>query len=174
MTALSSFLARQTGALLANAVRSVEDLDAEQTNFRPHENTNSLGFEAWHIARTTDNIIHFVFERQPPVWMAQNLFEKWNLPKVDQGTGMAPDDAHALKFPDGAALASYCKAVSEAVVPRIEAMTDDYLGEVLAIKPFGEMKRADMIGQVIISHGNMHVGQMAPGRTMLGMPGLGF
>ncbi len=171
---LSDFLAKYTGRLLGEAARAVEDLDGEQTNFRPHAETNAVGFEAWHVARTTDNIIHFVFERATPVWLTGGYHEKWGLPKVDQGTGMDPNDAHALHFPAGTELATYIKAVSEAVVPRISAMSPAYLGELMQIRPFGEMERADIIGQVVISHGNLHVGQIATSRAMLGKPGMGF
>jgi hypothetical protein len=173
-TALSEFLSKYTARLLSEAVRSVEDLNEEEANFRPHENTNAMAFEAWHVARTADNIVHFVFEREQPVWMAQGFVEKWGLPKVDQGTGMAADDAHALKFPSGEEMATYINAVSEAIVPKIAAMSGDYLDETMQIKPFGEMKRADILGQIVISHGNLHIGQMAAGRTMLGKPGMGF
>ncbi|MCA9826406.1 MAG: DinB family protein [Dehalococcoidia bacterium] len=172
--ALSDFLARYTQRLLSESVRSVEDLNEEEVNFRPHENTNAVGFEAWHVARTADNLIHFAFARETPVWIAQGFVERWGLPKVDQGTGMDPNDAHGLKFPAGSELATYIKAVSEAIIPKIRAMSDAYLDETIPIKPFGEMKRADIIGQVIISHGNLHIGQMAAGRTMLGKPGMGF
>jgi uncharacterized damage-inducible protein DinB len=171
---LQSYLARYTRALLTGTANALRDLAQEDLQFRPGGDSNSLGFEAWHIARTADNLVHFAFERQQPVWLQQGLDQAWGLPKVDQGTGMAPETAYALRFPEPAKLAGYAEAVRDAIVPRIEAMTDEYLATKITIRPNGEMPRADIIGQVIINHGNNHLGMISTARSLLGKPGLGF
>ena len=166
--------AKNTERLLAGLARLADDLTAEEVQHRTHENTNSIGFEIWHVARTADNLVNFAFERKQPVWISQNLFEQWNLPKVAQGTGMSADDAYALRFPDGASLAKYCREVSASIVPQIRAMSDEYLDETMTIQPQGEMKKGDIINQVIINHGNNHLGAANVGITALGKPGIGF
>jgi uncharacterized damage-inducible protein DinB len=171
---LSDYLAEHTRGVLNQTARAVEDLTEEEVHFRPGENCNSIAFDAWHIARTADNLVHFAFEREQPVWLQQDLAEAWDLPKVDQGTGMAPEDAYALRFPEGSALAKYARDVADAIVPRIEAMSDDYLTTTTMIRPQGELPRHGIIGQVIINHGNNHVGQMNLALTLLGKPGLGI
>jgi hypothetical protein len=170
----SGNLAQNTERLLAGLARLAEDLTADEVQHRTHDNTNSIGFDIWHVARTADNLINFAFERKPPVWMAQNLFEQWNLPKVAQGTGMPAEDAHALRFPDGASLAKYCLDVSASIVPQIRAMSDEYLDQTMTIQPQGEMAKGEIIGQVIINHGNNHLGAANVGVTALGKPGMGF
>ena len=171
---MAAFLAKHTRNLLNTTARSIEDLDLEELHFRAHAEMNSIAFEAWHIARTADNLVHFAFERAQPVWLQQGLNEAWNLPKADQGTGMNSATAFGLRFPEAKLLAQYARDVAEAVGPRIEAMSDEYLATVTTLRPLGEMPRTDAIAQIIIIHGNNHIGQMNLARTMQGKPGLGF
>ena len=171
---MSAHLAEFTRRLLNGTARAIEDLTVDELHFRPHDDTNSIGFDAWHIARTADNLIHFAFERDQPVWLQQGLHEAWKLPKVDQGTGMDPAEAHDLRFPEAGLLGGYVGDVSEAIVPRIEAMDDEYLQTLTKIRPQGELPRLDIIGQVIIAHGNNHLGQINLARTLQGKEGLGF
>ena len=171
---VQEYLAGHVQNALDLTARAIEDLTQEELHFRPGENCNSIGFDAWHIARTADNIVHFAFEREQPMWLQQELDEARGLPKAEQGTGMAPEDAYALRFPEPAALAGYCHDVADAIVPRIEQMTDEYLLIPTVIRPEGERPRYQIIGQVIVNHGNNHIGQLDLARTLLGKPGLGI
>ncbi len=96
-----------------------------------------------------NNLIHFAFAREQPVWLQQGLNTAWGLPKADQGTGMDPDEAHGLHFPAGDALAKYCRDVAAAIGPQIEAMSDEDLQSRLMIKPQGDMPRYAIIAQII-------------------------
>ncbi|MEE8421678.1 MAG: DinB family protein [Dehalococcoidia bacterium] len=171
---VQDYLGGYVRGALTQTARAIQDLTQEELHFRPGENCNSIGFDAWHIARTADNLIHFAFEREQPVWLQQGLDEAWGLPKVDQGTGMAPEDAYALRFPEPSTLAGYCNDVADAIVPRIEQMTDEYLMTPTMIRPQGELPRYQIIGQVIVNHGNNHIGQLNLALTLLGKPGLGI
>lgn len=171
---LAPFLAKYTQRLLSTTARSIEDLSLEELHFRAHAEMNSIGFEAWHIARTADNLVHFAFEREQPVWLQQGLDKAWNLPKADQGTGMEGATAHDLRFPEAKLLAQYARDVAAAIGPKIEAMSAEYLATPTTIRPQGEMARTDIIAQVIIIHGNNHLGQVNLSRTLQGKPGLGF
>lgn len=171
---MAAFLAKYTQRLLNTTARAIEDLSSDELHYQAHADMNSIGFEAWHVARTADNLVHFAFERQQPVWLQQGLDKAWDLPKADQGTGMEGETAHQLRFPEAKLLAQYARDVAAAVVPRIEAMTDEYLATTTTIKPQGEMARADIIAQVIIIHGNNHLGQVNLSRTLQGKTGLGF
>lgn len=170
---LQSYQARYVGQLLESTARSIEGLSEELIHFRPDGPCNSIGFDAWHIARTADNLIHFAFAREMPVWLQQGLNDAWNLPKADQGTGMTPEEAYALKFPAADLLAKYARDVSAAVVPKIEGYSDEYLEERIDIKPNGNLARYEIIGQVIINHGNNHYGMINMSLTQAGEPGLG-
>ena len=169
-----AYLVHFSDRVLNGLVQGIEDLTLDELHFRPHEHCNSVAFDAWHIFRTADNIVHFVFEREQPLWLQQGLDEQWGLPKVAQGTGMEPEEAHALRFPEAERLAQYGHDVRDAVRSRVEAMSDEYLQTVNRVVPWGEITRLEAIGQTIISHGNGHLGQIDLARTMLDRPGLGI
>ena len=64
--------------------------------------------------------------------------------------------------------------MGEAIVPKIRSMTTDYLLEEMYIRPNGDLSKYQIIGQVIINHGNNHYGQINMMLTMMGKPGLGI
>lgn len=166
--------ARLVERVLDYCDRAVAGLSQEQLCDTRGGLTNSIGFDTWHVVRTTDNITHFVFEREQPVWVAQGFFEKWELPRVDQGTAMDPKDAYALRFPPPAEFSRYTAAVRDAVVPRIAAMTVEYLSQLQRIRPWGDIPRMEAIGHGLIGHGNGHLGRASYARTLLGLEGLPY
>jgi hypothetical protein len=153
---------------------ALDGLKPEQINDTRDGLTNSLGFDVWHVVRTVDNIVHFVFEREMPVWVSGRYFEAWGLPRVDQGTGMDANDAYGLVFPGPDQFNQYTRAVAEAVVPRVAAMDMDYLATVQQIRPWGDVPRMEAIGHGLIGHGNGHLGRASYVRTLNGLPGLPF
>ncbi|GAB4322047.1 MAG: hypothetical protein Kow0010_02620 [Dehalococcoidia bacterium] len=166
--------ARLVERVLDYCSMALDGLTVGQLNDTRGGLTNSIGFDVWHVARTVDNIIHFVFEREQPVWLREGFHEQWGLPKVDQGTGMDPASAYALRFPEPTEFDRYVVAVKEAVVPRIAAMSDAYLAETLFIRPWGEVPRMEAIGHGLIGHGNGHLGRASYARTLFGLPGLPY
>ena len=87
---------------------------------------------------------------------------------------MTPEEAYGLRFPDAKLLAQYSRDVSAAIIPKIEAMSDEYLSERMDIRPNGNLARWEIIGQVVINHGNNHYGEINMALTLLGKPGLGI
>ena len=154
---------------------AIKDLNDEQANFLPGGMTTSIGFNVWHVARTADNITNFVMQdRKPPLWLSSGYVERLGLPKVDQGTGMDPNDAYSMTFPEPAEFSRYTTAVHDAVVPRIAAMSDAYLAEVQTIRPWGPIPRMEAILHGLIGHGNGHLGRASFGRTLYGLEGLPY
>lgn len=166
-------LAQQVSRLLDNCRRSVEDLTPEELNHLPTERANSIGFDIWHTVRTIDNVLFFAFDREQPVWLTGGWDGRLQLPKVAQGTGMSDEDAHGLRF-EPASLAAYVEAVKAAVVPRIEAMSDAYLAEFVTVRPWTDLPRVEHIAQVLVAHGNGHVGRCSLARALLGKDDLGI
>lgn len=162
------------GKALNYSVRAVDGLTVEQLCDTHGGVTNSVGWDVWHVVRTIDNMIHFVFEREQPVWLQHAFHERWDLPRVDQGTGQDPGDAYSMRFPDATEFKTYIVAVADAVVPRIKAMDEAYLSTVLAIRPWGEIPRIEAIAYGLIMHGNGHLGRASMARTLWGLPGLGY
>ncbi len=171
---MQQYLALFSARALDGLVRAIEDLSREELHSRASARSNSIGWEAWHVFRSADNLLHFVFHREQPLWLVQGLDQAWGLPRVEQGTGMAPEVAHSLVFPEPSALAGYGRDVRAAVIPRIEAMSDDELQLRSLVRPWGEVTRQEAIGQVLISHGNGHLGQISTARELLGRNGAGI
>jgi DinB superfamily len=167
-------LSLQLDRLLENCGRAVDGLSLDEVRSTHGDRTNSAGFDVWHVSRTVDNVIHFVFERERPVWLTEGFYEAWGLPRVEQGTDMEPATAYALAFPEAAELKRYAEAVRAAVVPRVAAMSDAYLAEITRILPWGEIPRYRAIVQVLIGHGNAHLGRVELARALLGKEGLGI
>ena len=140
-----------------------------QVNFLPQGQTVSIGFNAWHVIRTADNITNFVLQdRKPPVWIEKGYAYRMGLPKVDQGTGMGLEEARALTF-DGAVLREYGEQVKAATLDFIKSVPLDTLEQVQAIRPLGEMPRWRVLRQVVMTHGFMHLGEINAYKGELGI-----
>jgi len=177
MASLQRFLADSIDELFLGSeglVAAIEDLTLEELHFRAHEDTNAIGFNAWHVFRTADNIVHFVLLRERPVWLQQGLDEAWGLPRNAQGTEMPAEEAHALRFPDTGALVAYGREVAAAIRPRIEGFSDEFLMETTPLRPFGEVTKLQAVGRSILTHGHDHLGQIDLARTLLGKRSLTF
>ncbi|MCK9495838.1 MAG: DinB family protein [Dehalococcoidia bacterium] len=167
-------LALHLDRLLENCRRSVEDLTLKQLNHQPSERAHSIGWDIWHVVRTVDNVVFFVFHRERPVWLRDGYEARFNLPKTAQGTGMTDEEARALRFPEPAEFAAYIDAVREAAPSRLRAMSDDEFAEITQLNPWGERSKADHAMQVLIAHGNGHLGRCSLARALLGKDDLGI
>jgi len=149
---------------------ALKGLSADQLNYLPDGRTVSIGFNAWHVYRTADNIVNFVMKREQPIWIRTGLVEKMGLPKVDQGTGMALDDARAIKINDGPLLLEYGNSVMGEVLDYLKDVPYSTLEEIQMIKPLGEMPKWRVFRQVVMTHGFMHLGEINALRGQLGLP----
>ena len=53
-------------------------------------------------------------------------------------------------------------------------MSDDELAEVTKVNPWGDRSKAEHILQVLIAHGNGHIGRCSLARALLGKDDLGI
>lgn len=171
---LQAQLSSVTGRVLLYSLRATRDLTVEQLCDTRGGVTNSIGWDVWHVVRTIDNIVHFVFDREQPVWLRDGFDVRFGLPKVAQGTGMTDEEARALRFPPPADFVPYIEAVRDVVVPRLAAMTDEYLAVPTTVRPWGEQPRAEHVMQVVVAHGNGHLGRCSLARALLGKDDLGI
>ena len=89
----------------------VGGLSDEQLQWKPEGYNNSIGFNLWHIARWSDNLIAEILKEYPElhldlgetkeIWEQKSLAEKWGLPPVlyPGGTGLSDEAAKGLVFP---------------------------------------------------------------------------
>ena len=75
---------------------SIADLTDEQILWRANEYGLPISFILWHYVRTEDNIVNFVLQGKPTVWLNGGWHERLSLHKAAQGTGMSLQDAQNL------------------------------------------------------------------------------
>ncbi len=170
---IQSELKRLHGALAV----ATRDLTPEQWHAVPgaNPNANHIAFEIWHYVRTEDNIVRFILQgRRPTVWMEGGWADRLKLPPMAQGTGMSAADAQALRLGDLDAFRQYIRDVY--------ASTDEYLANPdastfdapVTVKPLGEMPAIRALGQVCMTHGFTHLGEIELIRTLMDLkPAIG-
>ncbi|MSP22251.1 MAG: hypothetical protein EXR66_04445 [Dehalococcoidia bacterium] len=63
---IQQYMALFAACALDGMALAIDELTPEELHFRAAPSANSIGWEAWHLFRTADNIVHFVFNRERP------------------------------------------------------------------------------------------------------------
>ena len=172
MSTLAEFIHAELTRLHRGLDKALTDLTPEQLHTVPggHPKANTIAWGLWHYARTEDNVVRYVLqERRPPVWTEGGYAEKLGLPPVAQGTGMPTAEAQALRIKDVQLFTEYVK--------KVWASTDEFfakadaaqLDRTVTIKPLGEMEAIRALGQVCLTHGMIHFGEIELARTLVGV-----
>ncbi len=130
---------------------------------------NTIAWGLFHCVRTEDNVVRFVLQnRRPTVWGEGGYAERLGLPPVAQGTGMSVADAQALRIGDVAAFREYMQRVFASTDDLFKTAEPGFFEKVVTVKPLGDMPAVRALGQVVATHGMMHVGQMELIRALVG------
>ena len=157
---------------LQNALdEAMKGLSDEQAHWRPNDNGNHIAFIAWHYTRTVDNIVRFVFQRQPTVWMEGKWDERFGLDSKSQGTGMALEDAVALRIGDIPAFCAYMGQVWKESQAYLDTISDEDLPRSMTIRPLGEMTLEQVLGTTLLTHGYSHLGEIWLLKGLQGLQG---
>lgn len=155
---------------------AVSDLTPDQWHAVPAANprANTLAFELWHYARTEDNVVRFILQnRRPTVWAEGGWAERFGLPPVAQGTGMPAEEAQRLRIQDTDAFRRYMQAVWQSSESFLAQADEAQLERPVLVRPLGEMPAGRALGQVCVSHGFSHYGEIELCRTLLGLQPVG-
>jgi len=150
---------------------AVADLTQEQLHTVPagHPRANTIAFEIWHLVRTEDNVVRFVIQnRRPTVWAEGKYAERLGLPPVAQGTGMPVAEAQALRITDMSLFKEYMQKVWASTNELFAGADPAVLEKTVVLKPLGEMPAIRALGQVVLSHGMTHFGEIELSRTLVG------
>ena len=153
---------------------SVTDLSLDQLHWRANEHGCAIAFALWHYVRTEDNIIQFVLQRKPTVWLDGGWHDRFGLPKSAQGTGMSQEDAQALRLDPKEDFQQYMRDVWQATEAFLGDKDDEFLQKRITVKPLGEMAIEGAIGNMCLTHGFTHLGEIQHIRGLLGLQGMAY
>jgi hypothetical protein len=143
---------------------SLSDLTPEGWHYTGPGNTNNIAFLVWHCVRTEDNILRFILQGRAPLWNEGNWHERLGLPPRVQGTGMASNEARTFQIGDTGLFMQYAEEVWREFEDYLAAVPDGgaALSErIVTVKPLGEMRAIQAVGQVCITHCFTHFGEIA-------------
>ncbi|MFN0145220.1 MAG: DinB family protein [Dehalococcoidia bacterium] len=173
MTSEQDLLRTSLKSMHALLDKAVEGMTAEHFNFRPQEGGVSAFFSLWHYVRTEDNIVNWVVQHKPTVWLEGAYDAHFGLPKNSQGTGMTEAEANAVRVHDVAKWHEYQGKVWQATDAYLAGMSPaEFASRRVTIKPLPEMTLWDGLFGVCLSHGYRHVGEIEYVRGVQGLGGL--
>ena len=157
---LIDYLARELRAMHRLYERVTSDLDDAQVNSVPPGGKQNIAFSLWHFVRTEDNVINFVVQRKPTVWIEGGWPEKFGLDAKSQGTGFSDDDAMNFRLEGIADFRRYMSDVFAATQSFAQALSPDDAGRMVTVKPLGEMTVLDCVSGMCMTHGYRHLGEI--------------
>ncbi|MFN8557739.1 MAG: DinB family protein [Dehalococcoidia bacterium] len=172
MTDIVQFLRGQMDGLHTLLDRVVADLTPEQVHYQARPGIQPIAFSLWRYVRTEDNIIRFVLQRRPTVWIEGGWPEKFGLDPRGQGTGMTDEAAAALRIAsldDWRRYQGEVWTATDAYLAALDPVTVD--GQRVTIRPVGEMSLLDALGGMVLTHGYRHLGEIEYARGLLGLKG---
>jgi hypothetical protein len=171
MLTAADFVRTQLKRLHAGLEKSMADLTPEQLHAVPagHPKANTIAWGLWHYVRTEDNIVRWVIQdRRPPIWVEGGYGERLGLPPAAQGTGMSSAEAQALRIKDIPLFQEYMQKVWGGTEELFAGATPALLEKVVTVKPLGDMTVIQCLGQVGLTHGMTHFGEIELARTLVG------
>jgi hypothetical protein len=121
-------------------LRLAESLSDDQILWKPADYNNSIGFNLWHIARWSDNLIAEILKEFPDldielgqrteIWEQESLAEKWGLPPVlsPGGTGLSDEAVEGLIFPSKEEMIVYLRKTFARTEEFIEKFDERFPG----------------------------------------------
>ena len=157
--------------LHGNLEKQLEGITPEQLHSIPGGNpkANTIAWGLWHYARTEDNVVQYILQnKKTPIWVEGGYAVKTGLPEMAQGTGQPAAEAQALRIKDIPAFKEYMGKVWAATDAFIARNDSALLDRMVTIRPLGEMHAMRALGQVCLTHGMQHFGEIELARTLVG------
>jgi hypothetical protein len=174
MLSAADFVQTNLRRLHAGLEQSMAGLTPEQLHAVPagHSKANTIAWGLWHYARTEDNIVRWVIQdRRKPIWIEGGFGERLGLPPAAQGTGMSSAEAQALRIKDIPLFQEYMRQVWAGTDELFATATPALFEKTVTVKPLGDMSVIQCLGQVGLTHGMTHLGEIELARTLVGAAG---
>ena len=168
---LIAFLRESLRGLHGALEEAVRDLTPAQLHWRPNDLGAHIAFNLWHYVRTEDNVVRFVLQRRPTVWMEGGWHERFGLDAKAQGTGMSPEAAAAVRLPSVEAFLPYMLGVWRATEEYLDASGEGELERLVKLWPHDEVPVRRALGNVCLTHGYSHLGEIWHLRALQGLKG---
>ena len=142
---------------------AVSDIDESTLSVRPNEDSNSMSWLIWHMARVTDRFIHLRLKNTPQIWSENSWYKKFNMPDEpdDMGMGWTKEQVSAWQAPSKDILMDYFDKANEAASAYISSLSDaDMKREIPGTTPPGSMVVDDALG-ILVWDNIVHGGQVA-------------
>ena len=172
MSGLVNFIRSGLRGLHGSYRDAIGDLSLDQLHWRASDNGCPIAFVLWHYYRTEDNIIQFVLQRKPTVWLEKGWDKKFGLDRIAQGTGMSLEDAQALRVNSKEEFMAYMDAVAKATEEYLATLNEEALERTTTVRPLGEIRVSDAIGNMCMTHGYTHLGEIQHLRGLQGLRGM--
>jgi len=140
--------------------RVTADLTDDQVNRVPDGGHQNLAFCLWHYVRTEDNVIQFVIQRKPTVWMEGGWDAKFGLDSKSQGTGFTDDEARGFRINGIADFRQYMNDVFRKTEDYVANVSEGELQRKITVKPLGEMTILQNLSGMVMTHGYRHLGEI--------------
>lgn len=157
---LLDYIGREMHTMHGLFDRVTADLDEAQFNHVPAGGNQSIAFSLWHYVRTEDNIVQFIMQRKPTVWMEGGWDAKFGLDAKAQGTGMTDDQARGFRIDGVGDFLSYMSDVFARSEQYISALSEDDAARRVTVKPLGEMSLVQCLSGMCMTHGYRHLGEI--------------
>lgn len=157
---MTDYMASELRAMHRLYDRVTADLSDEQANAVPAGGKQNLAFSLWHYVRTEDNVVNFVVQRKPTVWLAGGWPERFGLDPKSQGTGFTDDEARAFRLEGIAAFRDYMAQVFTATEAWVRDLGDEDAARMVTVKPVGEMSVLTCVSGMCMTHGYRHLGEI--------------
>jgi DinB superfamily len=171
MITIAEFIHGGLTQLHGSLEKQLDDLTPEQLHAIPGNSptANTIAWGIWHYVRTEDNVVRYVLQnRKTPIWIEGGYADKLGIPPNAQGTGMSTAAAQALRIKDVALFREYMGKVWAETDALLARNDPALLDRTVTIKPLGDMHAMRALGQVCLTHGMTHFGEIELARTLVG------
>ena len=142
---------------------AVAEVDETAMAARPNDDSNSMSWLVWHMARVTDRLIHMRLQDVPQIWSTESWYEKFNMPDEpnDMGMGWSKEQVAAWQSPSKDVLMGYFDKANAAAASYISGLTDAELGREIPWNAPTETMSMEEALAILIWDNIVHGGQVA-------------
>ncbi len=142
---------------------ALEDVDEVTMAACPNDQSNSIGWLLWHMARVTDRFIHGRLQEAPQLWVQDKWHKKFGMdPEPNEfGMGWSGEQVLAWKPPSKDVLLGYFNATNSAARDYLQPLSASDLAKEIPFPALpATVSVADALG-VLVWDNIVHGGQIA-------------